>query len=150
MAGRPRRGITVWRSLATAGLLAIGLAGTAAAETIGYADAIKILATTCGADIEKVCPKAQLANFEIGRCLQENQAKVSPQCTTSLVRVGQSLQARAAAQASVSKLCATDVQRLCPPKLMKPGDGHLLVCLLKAQPSVSKRCNAAITDAGYR
>lgn len=127
-----------------------GLAGPVAAQTIGYADAITLLARSCGADIEKYCAKAHLANFEIGRCLQQNEARISGTCAVDMVRVANALEARAQAQASIVKVCNRDIQKLCPPKFVKPGNGHILQCLLKAQPSVSKNCNAAITNAGYR
>jgi hypothetical protein len=138
------------RRLALAVVVIAALGGGAQATTIGYADAIKILADGCGKDIEKFCAKASLANFEIGSCLKENQARLSGSCAADIVRVRESLDARIAAQASVLKVCNRDIQRLCPPKLMKAGEGHILVCMLKAEPSVSAACNAAITDAGYR
>lgn len=127
-----------------------GVSGSATAQTIGFADSIDILARSCGNDIANHCPTAHLANFEIGRCLQQNQARISSTCAADFVRVSQLLDARFAAQASVQQVCNRDIQRLCPPKLMKVGQGHILQCLLKAEPSVSQGCNAAITNAGYR
>ncbi|MBJ3774865.1 hypothetical protein [Acuticoccus mangrovi] len=122
--------------------------GSAKADTVGYADAIKILSRDCGKDIERYCATATLANYGVGRCLKENQGKISGQCATSLVQVTQSIEARRAAQQSADQVCNRDIQRLCP--MTKRGRGYTLQCLLKAQPSVSEKCNAAITNAGWR
>ncbi|UOM34896.1 hypothetical protein [Acuticoccus sp. I52.16.1] len=128
------------------GLLAAS--GAANAQTIGYADAIAILTKQCGSDVAKYCSKASLANDGITNCLAQNQDKISNACATTVVQVVQSLDAREAAEAAAPKVCATDARRLC--KLTKGGQGHLLQCLLKAEPSVSAQCNAAITNAGWR
>lgn len=125
-----------------------GFIGTAQAQTIGYADAISILQRSCGSDISRYCSKAHLANFEVTRCLADHQSSISSQCATDLSRVNQSLQARIAAQNSVEQICATDVRRRCP--MTKPGRGHVLQCLLKAERTVSNACNTAITNAGWR
>lgn len=118
------------------------------AQTIGYAQAIDILAKSCGGDIQKYCSNATLANFAINDCLAQNRAKLSNQCATDIAQVRQSLEARASAQASAEKVCATDIRRLCP--MTKPGRGHILNCLIKAERSASKACNTAITNAGWR
>ncbi|MBA5778793.1 hypothetical protein H2509_16835 [Stappia sp. F7233] len=122
--------------------------GAASAETIGFAEAIKILGASCGADIEKYCKNVNLGGGRIQQCLVENEAKVSAQCKTDYAGVFALLQQRFAAQAAVEKVCNRDTQQYC--KLTKPGKGNILKCLLKAEPSVSAKCNQAITDAGYR
>ncbi|WP_075221934.1 hypothetical protein [Acuticoccus yangtzensis] len=135
------------RSMAALAMV-VGLAGPASADTIGYADAITLLANSCGSDIGKYCPKANLGNWEIGRCLMQNRANLSGQCAADLVRVGQSIEARKAAQASAEQICATDIRRRCP--MTEAGRGRVLQCLLKAERTVSAACNAAITNAGWR
>ncbi len=122
------------------------LAAPAQAQTIGYADAIDILSKSCGADIQKHCASATLANFGIGDCLSSS--PISNTCSTALTRVTASLQARAEAQANAERICATDVRRLCP--MTEAGRGRILRCLLKAAPSASDACNTAITNAGWR
>ena len=134
------------RRIAIAAAFAATLAGPAAAQTIGFAEAIDILARACGNDIERHCRTANLANNEIGRCLA--QSNVTPQCGDVLVRVRTSIAARMEAQASAERVCDRDIQRLC--RMTRPGRGHILRCLLTAERSVSAACNAAITNAGWR
>ncbi len=118
------------------------------AQTVGFADAIKILAASCGKDIDKYCKSATLANNGITKCLDENQAKVSQQCNADRVVVRSLIEERFAAQAEAPKICANDARERC--KGVKEGAGHILRCLLKAERSVSKKCNTAIDLAGYR
>lgn len=122
--------------------------GPAAAQTVGFADAIKILSASCGADIEKYCKSATLANNGIGQCLAQNEAKVSQKCNADRAVVASLIQERLAAQAAAPKICTNDARRLC--KGVKEGAGHVLRCLLKAQRSVGEKCNTAIDLAGYR
>jgi len=131
----------------TAGVL-LATTPSAIAQTVGFADAIKILSASCGKDIESYCKSATLANNEIMQCLDKNQAKVSQKCNADRVTVVSLIQARLAAQAAAPKICERDAAQYC--KGVKPGAGHILRCLLKAQPSVSEKCNTAIDLAGYR
>ncbi len=123
-------------------------APAAVAQTVGFADAIKILAASCGKDIDKYCKTATLANNGIGKCLIKNRANVSAKCNADFAVVTSLIKERLAAQAAVSKICDRDAAQFC--KGVKPGAGHILRCLLKAQPSVGKKCNTAIDMAGYR
>lgn len=118
---------------------------SAKAQTISYADAVKALEAVCGSDIEKHCRKANLGTDEFRSCLE---TKTSATCQASVVQVYLSLKKRASAQASVGKICDRDAQRLC--KGVKEGHARILRCLLKAEKSAGKKCNQAITDAGYR
>jgi hypothetical protein len=131
----------------TTGLLLL-TAPAAFAQTVGFADAVKILSASCGKDIDKYCKSATLANNGIGQCLNQNQAKVSQKCNADRVVVRSLIEERLAAQAAAPKICANDARQLC--KGVKAGAGHVLRCLLKAQPSVGKKCNTAIDLAGYR
>ena len=127
-------------------LLSLTAAGRAA--TISYADAVTLLANNCGADINKLCKGVNLGNNRIRDCLAQNSAQVSQQCSTTLASVLTSIQARQNAQASVMKVCRDDAARKC--EGVVKGDAHILSCLLKASRTVSAKCNAAITDAGWR
>ncbi|WP_208984037.1 hypothetical protein [Roseibium aggregatum] len=131
----------------TTGLMLITAPATFA-QTVGYADAIKILAASCGKDIESYCKSATLANNGITQCLEKNQSKLSAKCNADRLVVISLIQARLAAQAEAPKLCQRDAAQYC--KGVKAGAGHVLRCLLKAQPSVSEKCNTAIDLAGYR
>ncbi|MEM9635656.1 MAG: hypothetical protein AAGA50_30310 [Pseudomonadota bacterium] len=131
----------------TTGVL-LATAPAAFAQTVGFAEAIKILSVSCGKDIDKFCKSATLANNGIGKCLAENQAKVSEKCNADRAVVASLIQERLAAQAAAPKICDRDAAQYC--KGVKAGAGHILRCLLKAQPSVSAKCNTAIDLAGYR
>lgn len=123
-------------------------APAAFAQTVGFAEAIKILSASCGKDINTYCKSATLANNGIGKCLEGNQAKISQKCNADRQVVTSLIQERLAAQAAAPKICQRDAAQYC--KGVKAGAGHILRCLLKAQPSVSKKCNTAIDLAGYR
>jgi hypothetical protein len=134
--------------IAVIALAAVTIATPATAQTIGYADAITTLARSCGSDINRYCKNASLADWGIGTCLDQNRANISAQCASDLVAVRRSLDAREAAQADAMQVCRRDAAQLC--QYVQPGRGHILNCLLKAERSVSRRCNAAITNAGWR
>jgi len=132
---------------ATAGFL-LAAAPAAVAQTVGFAEAIKILAASCGKDVETYCKSATLANNGITQCLEQNQSKLSAKCNADRLVVISLIQERLAAQAAVGDICNRDAAQYC--KGVKAGAGHILRCLLKAQPSVSAKCNTAIDLAGYR
>ena len=123
-------------------------AGHAGAQTIGYAEAIDLLAANCGKDIATYCGKANLGGGRVQRCLAQNQAKISANCKAASVEVVALLQKRAAARQAVLKVCEADIGRLCSG--VQPGDGNLLGCFLKAEARANPQCRQAVTDAGYR
>ncbi|MHA7777217.1 hypothetical protein [Roseibium sp. M-1] len=137
-----------FRRLAIAASILLLSASAAASQTVGFAEAIKLLAASCGKDIQAHCQSASLANNGITACLEKNQSKISQKCNADRVVVIGLIQARLAAQAEVAQICNRDMAQYC--KGVKPGAGHMLRCLLKAQPSVSSKCNSAIDLAGYR
>jgi hypothetical protein len=122
--------------------------GGAQAATVSFADAMSIMARDCGKDVQTYCKGVPLANNGVGQCLVANQAKVSPVCIQTLAAVRASLAARIAAQDDVLKVCRGDANRRCQGVVKT--DAHTLDCLLKAANHVSKKCNAAITNAGWR
>jgi OOP family OmpA-OmpF porin len=126
----------------------IGSASVATAQTIGYGDAISRFAAGCGQDIAKYCKTVNLGGGRIQQCLDQNQARVSGQCRTTIVELRSLLQKRAAARANVIQVCDIDIRRLCAG--VQPGDGNLLECFMKAERSASAQCRQAVTDAGYR
>ncbi|MEJ8570234.1 cysteine rich repeat-containing protein [Microbaculum marinum] len=127
--------------------LAVLFAAPAAAQTISYQQAVGELGAACGADIGKFCKGINLGNG-LGECMQKNEARVSQNCKTTFAATMASLDKRAAAQAAVPQLCASDIKRLC--KEYDPGNGRILRCLLKFNDKVHANCNQAITDAGWR
>jgi hypothetical protein len=128
-------------------MASLALPGLGRAQTISYADAITVLAKDCGADIKKHCSGLNLGNNEIRNCLEQNQAKVSPTCTSTLASVVTSIQTRLEAQASVFKVCAGRAKQLCKGVV---GEEHILQCLIKTERLDGEKCNDAITNAGWR
>ena len=128
--------------------IAMIAAGSAQAATVSFADAMSLMARDCGKDVQTYCKGVPLANNGVGQCLMQNQAKVSPVCIQTLAAVRASLAARIAAQDSVLKVCRGDAARRC--QGVVTSDAHTLDCLLKAASHVSKKCNATITNAGWR
>jgi hypothetical protein len=122
----------------------------AAAETIGYGDAMGMLIQACSADVEANCGDVRLGGGRIEACLAKNISKISPQCVTTYNNVAALLQARTAAQEAVPKLCATDAKRLCSD--FNEGRARILRCLIRKDNvrKVGNSCNQAITDAGWR
>lgn len=139
------------RTKLTLGVVAVAFlafSGVAQAATISFAEAMTVMARDCGKDVSKYCKGVPLANFGVGSCLVENQAKVTPVCIATLAVVRTSLAQRLEAQQAALKVCRGDAARRCQGVVQS--DGHILECLLKAANTVSKKCNAAITNAGWR
>jgi outer membrane protein OmpA-like peptidoglycan-associated protein len=88
-----------------------------------------------------------LAEDACSKCLERNQAGVSAQCKSAFAQVVALTARRAAARASVTRICDSDIKRLCAG--IQPGDGNLIDCFLKVQRNVSAACRKAVDDAGY-
>lgn len=133
----------------TAGLLVSVLAGAvpALAQTIGYSEAISALAVACGQDLNKYCKTTNLGGGRAQQCLDQNQARVSATCRSTVSALRVNLQKRAAARAAVLGVCDTDIRRLCAG--IQPGDGNLMECFYKARRNMSAQCQRAVVDAGY-
>ncbi len=132
---------------AIAALTTMAFAEAASAQTLSYADAVTKLASDCGADIQKLCKGLNLGSGRIADCLQQNAAKVSPSCKTSLSTVFQSISQREQAQTAYERVCKRDMSKSCSGI---KGDGFVLACLIKKQQRVGDECNQTITNAGWR
>jgi outer membrane protein OmpA-like peptidoglycan-associated protein len=117
------------------------------AQSISYADALGRLGQTCGADIAKHCKNVNLGGGRMTQCLEQNSAKISATCKTSVANMKALLATRSQARASVMKVCDADIRRLCPG--VQPGDGNLLECFHKASRNTSAACRKTVADAGY-
>lgn len=116
-------------------------------QTIGYAEAIDQLGTSCGPDIAKFCKNESLGGGRIRQCLLRNQGKVSGRCVGSINALTSLVEKRAAARASVMRVCDVDIKRRCSG--VQAGDGNLLECFYKTKQNVSAACQQAVADAGY-
>jgi OOP family OmpA-OmpF porin len=116
------------------------------AQSIGYAQAIDRVGSSCNKDIEKFCKTLNLGGGRISQCLEQN-AGVSASCKATVTDLKALLATRAQARASVSRVCDADIRRLCAG--VQPGDGNLMECFYKAKQHVSPQCREAVANAGY-
>ncbi len=131
----------------SAALLAAGI-GSAAAQTLSYADAIDQLAAACRTDLAKYCNKVPLGNGRLRACLDAHQNVVSPRCQQTRAMVYASIARRAAAQRDIGRICDADIERLCG---TSHADAHLVECLLSVSPAaMSPACSQTFTDTGWR
>ena len=137
----------ILHALTLAALIPLG-ATPGIAQTIGYAQAIDRLATSCGKDIDRTCRTANLGGGRVQQCLMQNQSKISASCRATIADVRMLLEQRAEARANLMKLCDADIRRLCAG--VKQGDGNLLECFFKTERRASAECSQAVIDAGYR
>lgn len=128
-------------------LATMAAVGPGQAQTVSFADAVSVLARDCGSDIKKYCKAMNLGNNEIQNCLVQNEARVSPTCTSTLATVTASIQQRLAAQVAVFKICSGRAKQLCKGVV---GEVRILQCLVKTERIDGDKCNEAITDAGWR
>jgi hypothetical protein len=121
--------------------------GTAAAQTMSYADAISQLAAACGPDLARYCRGIPLGGG-LKNCLDGHAGVVSPRCAQTRAQVYDSIGRRAAAQRNIGDICSADIERLCG---TSHADAHLVECLQMTSPvAISPACNQAFTDTGWR
>jgi len=128
-------------------IFVISAAGTAMAQTIGYAEAIGQFAVACGQDLDKFCKTTNLGGGRAQQCLDQNQAGVSPSCKATISALRANLQKRAAARAAVLRVCDVDIRKFCAG--IQQGDGNLMECFYKARRNMSAQCQRTVVDAGY-
>lgn len=132
-------------------LLLLALAGAgpnvARAETIGYGEAIRTLTSACGADLEAHCKGVKPGGGAIVSCLKQNNS--SPNCVATIDIAFELLAKRAEAQAAAPEICRNDARRHCSE--FREGQARVLRCLIRPDiyRGVSKKCKAALTDAGW-
>jgi hypothetical protein len=109
-----------------------------------------MLIGACGKDVEKYCSDVRLGSGRIEACINEHSSQMSPECTSTFAQVLAGIEARAQAEAAAPQICASDAKRLC--HNFREGDGRILGCLIRRDNVhlVTKKCNAAIDNAGWR
>jgi outer membrane protein OmpA-like peptidoglycan-associated protein len=121
--------------------------GASSAQSIGYAQAIGRLGSSCSQDIGKHCKKVNLGGGRMTQCLDQNRATISATCKASITEMQAMLATRAQARAAVLRVCDVDIRRYCPG--VQTGDGNLMECFYKAKQSMSAQCRKTVADAGY-
>lgn len=124
------------------------LFASAQAQTVSYAEAADRLAAACGKDIDEYCRGVNLGSGRMKNCLSQNRDGLSAECKETYTQTFMLIEKRAQARTAVLKLCDVDTRKLCSG--VAKGDGQVLECILTASAGVSRKCNQAITDAGFR
>jgi hypothetical protein len=121
---------------------------SAQAQTVSYAEAADRLAAACGKDIDEYCRGVNLGSGRMKNCLSQNRDSLSADCKETYTQIFTLIEKRAQARTAVLKLCDVEIRKLCSG--VAKGDGQVLECILTASIGVSRKCNQAITDAGFR
>lgn len=131
-----------------AALLLAGMAGSASAQTMSYAEAGALIAKSCGPSIEKFCAKVNIGSGQVQQCLMQHKDQVPAQCFTDYAAAVASLTKRDAAQDSAFNICNADIRQFCPG--VKPGDARILDCLITSSKVVRGTCKQVLVDAGWQ
>lgn len=119
----------------------------APAPTVSFAEALEMLATACGKEIDANCAGVNLGNNRLKSCLIRNQASIPAACRDTYGRVFNLIDKRAQVRNSVLKHCEADAKKLCAG--VQKDNGAAIDCLLSAK-RVGWRCSQALTEANFR
>lgn len=128
-----------------AGLLAA--APVASAQTMSFADASALLAKSCAADIDANCRGVSLDAYRMRECLSRNRDALSAQCKSDYLRAFDAIQKRVEARMTVANACGREIVRVCGGSTKETSKS--IPCLVAAH-GLSRSCQQAIDDAGYR
>ena len=128
-------------------VVALTAPSLAAAETMSFADAAGLLASSCAADIDANCRGVNLDSTRMKECLSRNRDVLSPQCRDNYLRVFDAIQKRIAARVGVANACTREIVKLCAGSTKETS--RSIPCLTTAQ-GVSARCQQALGEAGYK
>ncbi len=127
-------------------ILALATPSLAAAETMTFEEASRILAGSCSADITANCRGVNLDSRTMKECLSRNQDVISAQCKADFLRVFDAIQKRIAARVAVANACTREIVKQCGGSTKETSKS--IPCLVSSR--ISTRCSQAIRDAGYQ
>ncbi|MEW6518661.1 MAG: cysteine rich repeat-containing protein [Thermodesulfobacteriota bacterium] len=114
----------------------------------GLQGALDTFSEGCRQELTTFCKDVTPGEGRILACLYAFQDKLSPRCEYALYdSVGQLDRFLTNLSYAVGE-CREDLRSLCAD--VKPGQGRLLDCLDSNEAKVSKRCNTALRDVGYK
>jgi hypothetical protein len=114
----------------------------------GLQGALDTFSEGCREELTTFCKDVTPGEGRILACLYAFQDKLSPRCEYALYdSVGQLDRFLTNLSYAVGE-CREDLRSLCAD--VKPGQGRLLDCLDSNEAKVSKRCNTALRDVGYK
>jgi hypothetical protein len=114
---------------------------------MSFGDAATLLAKSCAAEITANCRGVNFDSNRLKECLYRNQDALSPQCKADYLRSLDAIQKRVAARTAVANACAREIVKICAGSTKETSKS--VPCLTTAQ-GVSRNCNQALDDAGYR
>lgn len=110
--------------------------------------AIDTFSQGCEKELTTFCKDVTPGEGRILACLYAYQDKISVRCERALYdSLGQLDRTLTNLEFAVGE-CRTDLETYCAK--VEPGEGRLLDCLKKNESKVSKRCNSALKDVGYK
>lgn len=135
--------------------VAIGATAVANAETdvakAVIAKAEKVLGTVkaaCGADIKSFCSTVTPGEGRLLLCMMAHEDKISDQCFTTLLDVGDSIDLTISSIGRAADVCAPEIQSLCGSTM--PGQGRIAQCLKDNKAKLSAPCSAELASVEAR
>lgn len=102
----------------------------------------------CQQELTTFCKDVNPGEGRILACLYAFQDKLTPRCEYALYDSISQLDRILTNLSFAVGECRDDLQNFCAE--IKPGEGRLLDCLVRNEAKVSKRCNNALEDVGYK
>jgi hypothetical protein len=118
-----------------------------AAQNMTYGDSAALLAKSCGAEIEANCRGVNLDTTRLRECLSRNTDALSPECKQNYLGAIDAIQKRINARVTVANACSREIVKLCSGSTKETSKS--VPCLITAK-GVSRNCNQAMDEAGYR
>lgn len=114
----------------------------------GVQGALDTFSKGCQQELTTFCKDVTPGEGRILACLYAFQDKLTPRCEYALYdSIGQLDRTMTNLSYAVGE-CRDDLKSFCMD--VKPGEGRLLDCLNQNEAKVSKRCNAALQEVGYK
>jgi hypothetical protein len=118
-----------------------------AAQNMTYGDAAALLAQSCGAEIQANCRGVNFDATRLRECLSRNTDALSAQCRQNYLGAVDAIQKRVNARITVANACSREIVKLCSGSTKETSKS--VPCLITAK-GVSRNCNQAMDEAGYR
>ena len=96
----------------------------------------------CKGDVEQYCKDVQPGQGHIGKCLRQNEAKLSPACKEQMAQAHERAEHMHKHMQQVADACKGDVEQFC--KDTRPGGGRVLKCLKQNEAKLSEGCKSAM------
>lgn len=133
-----------------AGILCLAVTAFAAENPVGQEmdEAIQTFAVGCEEELNSYCKDVTPGEGRILACLYAHGDKVSARCEYAVYDSIHQLNRTLATTSYVIGECREDLTAYCSDVQM--GQGRLLDCLDHNGSKISKRCNTALKDAGWK